>query len=1036
MTGLPVGTGHGLDAGAEALWLLQQLVPNRGVSNVAMAIEFDHAPRWWPLQEALHWLVERHPALRASFPAVNQQPVRRQHAAGEALLELDVRGSSVETIEDDLTAYAAAPFDLIRAPLMRVGLFAVSPRRQVVCLVAHHIVIDAASLRILVDELGLVYDALAAGGEAPNLPPPAAPPVAAASHESVRFWRGHLAGHDAAGMRLDGARDATYEPTFAGLTVERALSDQAVQALTTLRRRCRATDAIVLLSAYYLTLYGHGAASDMLVGVMMDDRGGSASGAVGYHVATLPLRVKLTEDLPFDALVSSVTRLMLDPLEHGRVPFEVLARDDVSQSGGDWTWWRNRMVRCLFNFRPDIRDSGPVGAGSRTREVPTGLSRFDLELSVARIGPATVTGLLISTETYDADLAQAFLERLDAVLVQAGADPTRPVGEFDLRTDGDRRLVCKANRTAVSWPGSGTVLELVAAAAERSPSAIAIVDGPETVSYAQLLGTAAATRDELVRHSVGPGAVVGIVAPRGSGVAAAVLGVWAAGAAYVPLDPDHPAERLAHQLDDASCELVIGTDVPEACRTGRMVLPMPDCTTANGHAGLAISPPKPTDPAYLIYTSGSTGRPKGVVLSHGNLANLVRHFVQQLGADGADSMLWLTTFAFDISALELFLPLTVGGRVVVAADELRADPEQLLDLVERADVSVVQATPTTWRLVAPAAVERLTGRTALCGGEPLPAPLAEELRATGARLLNVYGPTETTIWSTAAELRPGSPLTVGVPIANTRVLVLDARCRERPVGLSGELCIGGDGVAVGYHRRPELTAERFVTDPQRGRYYRTGDLARWRHDGTLELLGRADRQVKLRAHRIELGEVESVLEEYPEVRAAGVGLRGDPTSDGRLVAFVAATDRPGLSADVWAHAARRLPSYALPAQIVALAALPTTGNGKTDHRALAALAVPEAVDDPVASPGQARVATADEREATLVQLWRLVLGRPTIGPRDNLFLNGGNSLTAVRLAAQATDRCGVPVTMAMVFRAPSPAGLARLIRAGEGGGDR
>ncbi|MEV0232190.1 amino acid adenylation domain-containing protein [Nonomuraea sp. NPDC050786] len=1024
----PPRDGSPLDAGTEALWLLHQLVPDRALSNVAMAIEFDRPPRWWPLREALNWLVRRHVSLRTSFPAVDGLPTRAP-AAADVPVELDIHASTPEAVEADLRAYAGVPFDLEEPPLLRAGLFAVDTCRHIVCLVADHIVIDAASLRMLVEELGQAYQALAADGAPPALPPPAELPPPAMSPEALRFWRDHIAGHDPAGMRLEGASEPVGSPTFAGHQVERPMSDEAVRALATLRRRCRATDAIVLLSAYYVTLHGHGAANDALVGVMMDTRPGGAA-AVGYHVATLPFRMALAPDMSFETLVARVTRLMVDAIEHGPVPFEVLARDHTGTESTGLAWWRNRLVRCLFNFRPEVPNPVPAGGGSRIRDVSAGLSRFDLELTVAPIGAQTVAYLLLSTEAYDPGLARAFLERLDVVLTQAAADPARQLADFDLRTGTDRRVVAEANRTGVTWPRPETVPGMVAAIAKRQPTATAIVEGDSRVTYEQVTHAAAAIAGQLGGLGVGPGAVVAIAAPRGAAVAAAALGVWAAGAAYLPMDPDHPPSRLAEQLTDAGCRVVIGA-LPQSCVAGRAVLPVPELGSF-APPGLppASSATDPDSPAYLIYTSGSTGRPKGVVLTHRNLANVVRHFATHLDLGGDTGMLWLTTFAFDISALEVFLPLAVGGRVIVAADELRADPEALLDIIDAAEVSVVQATPTTWRLAAPVAKGRLANRVVLCGGEPLPSPLAAQLLATDARVLNVYGPTETAIWSSAAEVCSTGPIIVGRPISNTRVAVLDPRGRPRPIGLSGELYIGGAGVAVGYHNRKELTAERFVDVAGIGRCYRTGDLARWHPDGTLELLGREDRQIKLRAHRIELGEVESVLEDHPEVRAAAVQLSGDPTADGRLVAFVAATERPGLTADIWDAAARRLPGYSLPGHIVVLTELPSTHNGKIDYQALLGYVAP--IDEQPLRADADRE-SSDPTVAMLVDLWRSALARPGVGAQDNLFLSGGDSLTALKLAAAAADRVGVPVTMAMVFRAPTPQALARLIQ-NEGAG--
>jgi amino acid adenylation domain-containing protein len=1033
MMAVPTGTAHAageaVDPGAEALWLLQHLAPDRGVSNVALAIEFDRPPRWWPLREAVRWLVRRHRALQASFPERAGVPVRRYHPPDEVTLEIDMVASDAATVDADLREYVARPFDLESPPLLRVGVLVVAPDRQIVCVVVHHIAVDGTGLAVLADELAAAYQALAGDGEPPAVPVSAAGESAPIRAESVAHWRRHVTGFDASGMRLEGAREPGPSPSFAGHLVERALSPAAVRAVATLRQSCRATDAIVLLAAYYAALRRHGAASDEVVGVTTDTRGARAGGAVGCHVATLPLRVEVVDDLSFAELVSRVTQVMVAGLEHSGVPFELLTRDDVTGVADSPAWWRARLVRCLFSMQPR-RGPEPRHAEGADRAAPprmwgvtNGLSRFDMELYLRPVTTGLSVELMVSTEVYDAAFAEAFVGRFDVLLQQAALDPSRPIGDIDIRTDADRRVVEEANRTEVDWPAV-SVLDLVGEAAARRPSAVAVVDAAATVTYAGLLSTAAAVRDDLLRQGCGPGEVVAIAAPRGAGVAAAVLGVWATGAAYLPLDPDHPAPRLAYQLADSGCRWVIGDDLPAECRAGRTVLPVP---RAGGDAVTAVPYPtvrSPEDPAYLIYTSGSTGQPTGVVLSHRNLANVVRHFATRLPVGAEDSTLWLTTFAFDISALELFLPLVAGGRVVLCPDELRAQPQRLIELVERADVSIVQATPTTWRLAAPHARGRLTGRTVLCGGEPMSAALARQLRATGARVLNVYGPTETTIWSTVAEVPDTGEVTIGTPIANTRAFVLGARGGQQPVGLTGELCLAGEGVATGYHARPELNARRFRSDPVLGRHHRTGDLARWRPDRTLELLGRVDRQVKLRGRRIELGEVEAALETHPAVAAAAVVLHGDPSSDGQLVAFVVAPSRPGIDAEIWAHAARELPRYSVPSRVVALPQLPTTANGKTDTRALVERA---AAGDAATGPAPVDGDPVGRVEATLVRLWRTTLARPDLGRDANFFLSGGNSLAAVQLATAATDQCGSVVTMAMVFQAPTPAALARLV---------
>ncbi|GIF87677.1 non-ribosomal peptide synthetase [Catellatospora chokoriensis] len=1013
-----------VDAGSQALWMLQQLVPDIGVSNAAVAIEMAEQVRWWPLQEALNCLVRRHPALSAEF-MLHEGAVGRRRSA-RPVLELDMVGSDPDRIEADLTEYAARPFRLDRAPLVRVGLFTVSAQRSVICLAAHHIVVDAASLGMLVAEIGMAYRAIAETGAPPELPDPVEVPEA--NHTgALEYWRARTEGFDPSSMRLDGAREPADTPTFDGRMVERQLSPEAVAALAELRRRCKATDALVLLSCYHLLLRRLGAAEDQVVGVMADTRGGRAADAVGYHVATVPLRVRVEDGIGFDQLVARVTKAMVAGFEHGRAPFEAVAAAGPADSG-DQAWWRSRLVRQLFNFRPEHPTTQPAGDGSLFREVATGLSRFDLELTAQPVGSQVTVKLVVSTEVYSMEFAEAFLERLDTVICTAIADPGRAVGDFDVRSRTDRQVVAQVNETMAAWPGPDTMPGLFAAAADRRPDAVAVVDGrragsgSRSVSYAELARRAGAYRTAVVAAGGGPGSVVALAGPRGGDTAAAVLGVWAAGAAYLPLDPGYPVERLAHQLDDADCRLVIGAEhLPPECRAGRTHVVAAATTSAEG-LGDAVA--GPDDCAYLIYTSGSTGVPKGVRLSHRNLANVVRHFARDLELDHNASTLWLTTFAFDISALELCLPLAVGGRVVVAPDQARGEPEQLIELIEREQVSVVQATPTTWRLVAEALAGKLVGRVALCGGEPLPDALAERLLRTGADVHNVYGPTETTIWSTTARVRPGEPVVVGRPLANTQVHVLDGAGRPLPVGCTGELCISGDGVALGYHERPELTAERFREDAELGRYYRTGDLARIRPDGVIELAGRADRQVKLRGHRIELPGIEAVLEAHPEVAAAAVILKGDPSGDGYLAAFVVAAERAGLVTDIWEYARQHMPGYCVPARIAVLDRLPTTANGKVNVNALADMGLDEVGG--VEKPDPA--VEADDVEALLVRLWARTLGRTGIGAHSNFFLSGGQSLLAVQLAESAGAQCGVPVTMAMIFRAPTPAALGELIR--------
>ncbi|GAA3438034.1 hypothetical protein GCM10018954_076500 [Kutzneria kofuensis] len=474
--------------------------------------------------------------------------------------------------------------------------------------------------------------------------------------------------------------------------------------------------------------------------------------------------------------------------------------------------------------------------------------------------------------------------------------------------------------------------------------------------------------------------------------------------------------------------MVLCTDAEPAPWAGdRPVLRWDDLARPDGTAPAADL----TATAYVMYTSGSTGRPKGVAVTHRNLANVVRDFAERLAVGPGDAVLWSTAVTFDISALELLLPLSVGGRVVIADAITESGPADLVDLVAGHDVRVLQGTPTFWRAVVPYAADRLQGRTVLCGGEPLSPQLAADLLATGCRLVNVYGPTETTIWSTCAPVTAvaGGTVPIGVPIANTQVFVLDEHGVELPPGLVGELCVAGDGVSAGYLNQAELTAERFGTHPRWGRFYRTGDLARWRHDGVLECLGRSDRQVKVRGHRIELGEIEAVLREHDDVADAAAVLTGDPQRDGELRAFVrpaTGAAAAGLPDRLWQHLRTRLPSGSLPTGIAVVDDFPVTANGKLDLRALADRALPDtagvAPDAPDADP---------ELTGRLTELWRATLGRPDVREHDNFFLNGGHSLLAARLGARLVA-LGYDVGLRVVFDHPTARALSAYLTSKRG----
>jgi amino acid adenylation domain-containing protein len=602
-------------------------------------------------------------------------------------------------------------------------------------------------------------------------------------------------------------------------------------------------------------------------------------------------------------------------------------------------------------------------------------------------------------------------------LLAAASAPGVPLSELDAFSEADRPMLAKLRGADRSWPFQ-TVLDMVAQHTHERPHELAVQDPADDgrgTSYGELAALASGIRRELSSAGVGPGDVVAVHAVRGPLLPAAVLGVWAAGAAFVPLDPKHPRERLRHQLLDSGSVLVLTDSESDSFDADVAVLSLREVDPGDGQ----LPPPRAETAAYIFYTSGSTGRPKGVVVSHRSFANQIQHFAEVLGRNALERVLWLTTFSFDPSALELFLALATGTRLVVAPDEARYDASAFGNVLVATRPTLVQATPTTWREIADGLSAGCSELTVLAGGEPLTDELASRLLDRGVRLFQVYGPTETTVWATMASVCPpvdGHP-GIGYPIANTNLEIRDPHGRRVPPGMPGEAFIGGAGVAIGYHRDATLTAARFPEGSDGRRCYRTGDIVRLGADG-LEFLGRRDRQVKIRGNRIELAEVEAAVNADPRVRAAAVLVVPDATGRPALAAFcrpMEPSPDPALPSALRAAVAERLPAAMVPGRIVVQEHLPLTATGKIDYGALAALL------DHIPSVEAGGGTPLDGPLQTMIEMWREVLRDPTIGADSDFFLHGGQSLLAMQLVERVNARFDARLEFEAVFAAPTPA---------------
>ena len=1031
-----------LTAGQREIWMATQMSEDAVCAyNESVVAHLRGELRVDALRDALQALVARHEALRLTFPNGERQEIADTVALDVPLIDLAhlplaEREAGLAGIQ---ATEAGEPFDLAHGPLLRARLVRLTPSHHTLILTTHHIVCDGWSLGVLLGELNPIYTARCRGVE-PELPAAepfgayarsqAEPEAAARAAASEHYWLDLYAeAVPVLDLPTDRPRPTlkTYHAGQEVLTIEPAL----VQELRRLGGRHGSTLFTTLLAAYGALLYRSTGQDDLVVGIAAAGQAQHERGdtLVGHCVNMLPLHLRPRAGEPFGTFLTTVRGTVMDAFDHQDCSFGALVpRLPIARDPG-----RVPLVETTFNLDRATDDAPWEGLDVQVVGNAKRFFNFDLGFDIAQSGGELRLHCNYNTDLFDAATIRRLLGRYRTILEGIIAEPTRRLAALPVLGTGESAQLAAWNATAAPRPDGGTVIELVATQAARTPAAVAVEGAGERLTYAELESRA----NQLARHlrglEAGPGALVALATDRSPAMVVGLLGILKAGAAYLPLDPDFPAERLAFMLADAAVPVLVTQRAvldglpPTDARIVCLDSDWPDI--AREDAGPLDGVAAPADLAYVIYTSGSTGRPKGVMVEHGALANFLAAMAREPGLAADDVLLAVTTLSFDIAALELFLPLTVGARVVLADRATAADGARLAARLAACGATALQATPATWRLLLAAGWAGAPGLVALCGGEALPRELADALLPRVGALWNMYGPTETTIWSAVSRVVPGTgPVPVGLPIANTTFHLLDPQGQPVPVGITGELHIGGAGLARGYLNRPELTAERFIPDPfaadPGARLYKTGDLARRRPDGQLEFLGRLDHQVKIRGYRIELGEVEAALAAHPAVRQAVVVAREDAPGDQRLVAYlVAAGATPPAASELRPFLKAALPEYMVPAAFVALDTLPLTPNGKVDRKALPA---------PQAAPGdgasRAVAAPGDTLELQLVALWEGVLGVRPIGVDDNFFDLGGHSLLAVRLFGEIERIFGRALPLATLFRAPTVGQLAAILR--------
>jgi len=1046
------------------VWLGDRLSPDASLAyNEAIMLRLRGVLDTGALVAALNRLVERHQALRSTL-----SPDGMQMLIGEAfplnVAEYDLSpldANELDTALADARSTAVrTPFLLETGPLFRATLYGIAPHDHVLVLSAHHVVCDGWSWGVISEELGLLYTEQLGTGPSPEPPPSyadfAAWEVAEAASPAMQghidYWLSRFSGSSLPVLELplDHARPAVR--TFNSGRIDHLIDSQLVMALRRLASGSGTSLFTAMLGAFATTLHRLTAQDDLVIGIAAAGQLASdMPGLVGHCVNLLPLRLAVEAHMPFDVVMRESGNLLMDAFEHQTLTYGTLLKKLPLQRDAS----RLPLVSVLFNVDPDLSTNHQsfVGLDIEQDSIPRDYENFELFVNATRAAGGMRIEAQYNADLFDALSVQRWLGIFENVLRAVVSNPVQPVGMIHLLSPFETAALAALQPAPTVLIDSALMHAGFMRQAAAQPGRWALSYGKQRLSYRELDQQSSQLAHALRARGIGRGQLVGLCLDREPLMVIALLGVLKAGAAYVPLDPAFPKARLDYYAEDAQLALLLTTSTiltaPRDWRSDaaeRVLLldldadwKVQPATPLAPHAQSA----QPEDLAYVIYTSGSTGQPKGVCVPHRAVANLLQSMQREPGIGPDDRLAATTTLSFDIAVAELVLPLAAGAEIVLVPRDVAMDGERLRDLLASDNVTILQATPGMWRYLVDTGWTGAPGFRAWIGAEPVPADLALQLLDRSAELWNVYGPTETTVWSTTWRMQREAivlrGVSIGRPIDNTSVWILDAHLQLCPVGVPGEICIGGMGVTQGYLNQPELTAERFVNVSIAGSetpVYRTGDRGRWRNDGVLEHLGRFDFQVKVRGYRIELGEIEARCNEAPGVTRSVVTTREDQPGDVRLVAYLAV--EPGATVDRLAlrdHLRASLPQYMLPHHVVTLDALPLLPNGKIDRKALPS---PHAVQRQGGHGGTTtaaagRLAPRDARERKVLDAMERVLSLPGLAIQDDFFALGGHSLLAARLTTLLSRQFSITLPLRTLFESPTVESLSRAIEKLESG---
>ena len=1028
----------------QRLWFLDQLEPGNLSYNIPTAVRLQGELDVDALRRSLQEIVRRHEVLRTRFLAEGGQP----HQVIEPELELDlpvVDLSHLPQAEREVEAQARAaalvrqPFDLARGPLLRGMLLRLGPEDHMAVMVMHHIVSDAWSIGIFINELTTLYQAFHQGRPSPlpDLPIQYADYAiwqqkhlqGEALEAQLDYWKQQLAGAPAL---LDIPTDRPRPPvqTSNGATYNFQLSPELSRRLREVSRESGVTLFMTLLAGYQALLSRYSGQEDISVGSALANRTRAETEAlIGFFINTLVFRTDLSGDPSFRELLRRVREVALGAYAHQDAPFEMLV--DALQPERDLS--HSPLFQAAFSLQNIPMQARQLpGLTVAPVELESGVAQFDLLLTMEERGEIISGNMDYNADLFDASTIERMMGHYQRLLQEAVANMDQPLNRLPLLTPAEEQLMLHEwNNTATPFPDDVTIHQLFEAQARHIPHAPAIIFGEQTISYGELDARANQLAHHLQKLGVGPETLVGVCTTRSPEMIVGILGVLKAGGAYLPLDPTYPPERLAYMIQDSRLSVLL-TQAGVQAR-----LPAHDAATVLLDADWPQIEQEPTTAppcdatadnlAYVIYTSGSTGKPKGAMLQHRGLCNLTA--VQQRAFDLKEGkrVLQFSALSFDASVWEIFQALANGAAICLAHQEQLASGPELLKLMQEQAITTATLPPSLLSILPEAELPQL--KTLISAGEHCSGEIVARW-SPGRHFFNAYGPTETTVCASmyladSETAYPQGP-PIGGPIANFQLYVLDSHLLPVPIGVPGELFIAGVGLARGYLHRPELTAERFLPNPfatePGARMYRTGDLVRWLPDGTIEFLGRIDHQVKVRGFRIELGEIEAVLRSHPQVDDAVVLARTDVPGDTRLVGYVVAAAGETISVgDLRSHLRTQLPEYMVPAFIITLDAFPLTPSGKVDRKALPA---PDATRPQQETP---YVAPRTPTEEKLAAMAAELLGLERVGVEDNFFELGGHSLLATQFISRVRDEFGVEVPLRQLFEAPTVAGIAAAI---------